>query len=302
MWGLGMKYTKPSLSFSDQADLLLKRGLISDRDFLISKLKEVNYYRLSGYLYSFRERGDDNFKAGTDFNIIWDQYVFDRQLRVLVMDAIERVEVSVGTRLTNAFVLKYGPFGYIKRSNFYKMNFRTHKKFLSKIHNEAQQSNEIFVKHYFSKYNSEKYLPLWMAIELMSFGALFTFFMHSEQYIQREVAAGYNLHAKVLESWLRTINSVRNICAHHSRLWNRILVKPIKLPDKKHSPEFYSPVQVPPDRIFAVLTILSYMVKRIAPQSGWQERLRNLWGNKHKDIPLYRMGFPNDWEKCAVWR
>ena len=112
-----MKYTKPSLTFTEQADQLLSRGMVTaDRETLITHLGNVSYYRLSAYWYPFREP-DETLKPGTTFEMVWRRYTFDRQLRLLVMDAIERVEVAVRTRLTNAFTLKYGAFGHLNPAN-----------------------------------------------------------------------------------------------------------------------------------------------------------------------------------------
>ena len=86
-------YTKPPLTYIEQANLLLSRGLIADKNDLIKKLKAVSYYRLSGYWHPFRNP-NDTFKPGTTLEEIWKRYTFDRQLRLLVIDAIERVEVS----------------------------------------------------------------------------------------------------------------------------------------------------------------------------------------------------------------
>lgn len=95
-----MIYNKPPLSFPQQADQLLKRGLIADRDDLIHKLQQVSYYRLSGYWFPFRKFPDDHFKKDTHFKTIWNRYVFDRQLRLLVLDGIERIEISLRTNIT----------------------------------------------------------------------------------------------------------------------------------------------------------------------------------------------------------
>ena len=97
-----MEYKKSPLTFEQQADLLISRGLQADRAQLISSLKSVNYYRLTGYLYPFR-MADDTFKPGTTLEMVWRRYSFDRRLRVLVMDAIERVEVAVRTQLVYHF-------------------------------------------------------------------------------------------------------------------------------------------------------------------------------------------------------
>ncbi|MDR4496341.1 MAG: Abi family protein [Candidatus Scalindua sp.] len=106
-----MRYEKPPLTFSQQADLLIGRGLIADRSILIEKLKAVSYYRLSGYWYPFRNT-DNSFKPGTTLEKIWERYTFDRQLRLLVIDTIERVEVSVRTSLIYHLSHAHGPFAY----------------------------------------------------------------------------------------------------------------------------------------------------------------------------------------------
>src|SRR5581483_3784677 len=117
-----MIYPKKALSLEDQADLMLNRGLVANRDELISRLKVVNYYRLSGYLHPFRVRDatgkpTDNFMPGTSFDIVWRRYNFDRRLRIILLDAIERIEVSVRTRLVFHFVMAHGPFGYLSDKN-----------------------------------------------------------------------------------------------------------------------------------------------------------------------------------------
>src|SRR6266508_2779501 len=98
-----MEYPKQALTFEQQADLLISRGLIADRNLLINRLRSVNYYRFSGYLYPFRN-SDDTFHSGTTFEKVWRHYTFDRRLRVIVMDAIERVEVAVRTQTVYHFV------------------------------------------------------------------------------------------------------------------------------------------------------------------------------------------------------
>src|SRR5277367_3352549 len=90
----GVKYTKPVLSFEQQADQLLNRGLEADRARLIETLSRVSYYRLSAYWHPFKQP-DESFAPATTLDMVWRRYTFDRQLRLLVMDAIERVEVAI---------------------------------------------------------------------------------------------------------------------------------------------------------------------------------------------------------------
>jgi abortive infection bacteriophage resistance protein len=119
-----MKYSKPALPFSDQADLLLKRGMVADRDELIERLESVNYYRLSAYWHTFRRVNSDDLKPGTSFETVWKRYVFDRQLRLLVMDAIERVEIALRTQLVNRHSLAFGAFGYLDRTALRRKRLR----------------------------------------------------------------------------------------------------------------------------------------------------------------------------------
>lgn len=297
-----MRYTKPALTVEEQADQLLGRGLVADRDELIACLSEVNYYRLSAYWHPFRQQGTEALLSGTTLAIVWDRYVFDRQLRLLIMDAIERVEVSVKTQAANLFALKHGPFGYLDRANYAGMTVGRHRKLLDTIRKEMGRSKEVFIQHYLAKYTSETDLPLWMAVEIMSFGALLTFFRNLDQYLKRQIADAYGVKAGVLESWLLTLNYIRNVCAHHGRLWNRILPVSPLVPHAKHRPEFHTPVEISAHRIFGVLTVLRYMLSQIAPQSHWQDRLEYLWTTKHPNIPIAQMGFPANWQDCPIWQ
>lgn len=299
-----MKYTKPPKTFEEQADQLLARGLLADRDLLTARLREVNYYRLSAYWHPYRQLDSDQLAPGTSFETIWDRYVFDRQLRVITMDAIERVEISVRTRLINAFCLQYGAHGHIDRQHLPNLTAENHRHFLTKIRTEESRSKETFVRHFHSKYTSETDLPLWIASELMDFGTLFTLFRGVETSLKQDIAQIYGISDSVLNSWLTSLNTIRNICAHHARLWNRELGTPIMIPRKNKHPHWHAPVDITlaDRRIFGVLTVLRHMLGQIAPQSGWQNRLAQLIETKHPEIPIAQAGFPNNWKDSPIWR
>lgn len=296
-----MRFAKPALTFPEQADHLIRRGLVANRDLLVCHLEQVNYYRLSAYWYPFRKPDSDYFEADTSFSLIWDHYVFDRQLRVVVIDAIERVEVAIKTHLANELALKHGPFAHLDRAHLPGLDHFRHRKLMEKIQQEEDRSREPFVKHFHTKYTSETNLPLWMAIEVMDFGTILTLFRGVDQYTKRTVAGRYGVSAKVLESWLVSLNYVRNACAHHARLWNRVLsVRPL-IPRQNNVPAFHTPSAPSPERLYAILTILRYLLNHIAPQSHWAQRLERLWAEKHPSIPIQRMGFPNDWKQSPIW-
>lgn len=298
-----MRYDKPPLSFEAQADLLIKRGLIVDRPFLIDHLQNVNYYRLSGYLYPYRQAKDnDNFKSGTTFEKAWRHYTFDRRLRLIVMDAIERFEVSIKTQLIYTLAHTTGAFGYARSENFPELSIEDHERLITTIVDEARKSKEKFVDHFRSKYgDSHEHLPLWMAGEIMSFGCALTIYRGMPDKIKRDIALHYGIPDAILTSWLQTINVIRNICAHHSRLWNRELgVKPF-IPRKNKYPEWHDPVAIGQNRVFGILTVFHYLLRIIAPQSKWKTRLCDLL-NEYPEISRWSMGFPDDWKESPLWK
>jgi abortive infection bacteriophage resistance protein len=132
----------------------------------------------------------------------------------------------------------------------------------------------------------------------MTFGMLLTLFRDCPGSVRQEVSGRFGVGGGVLESWLRTLNGVRNVCAHHRRLWNRELDCRPEIPWKDS--RWHKPVEVSPSRVFGALTILKYLLDEIAPQSGWPTRLQGLL-NEYPEIPRLPMGYPDGWEFCPIW-
>jgi abortive infection bacteriophage resistance protein len=303
-----MKYSKPPLDFSQQADLLLSRGLgdVSKSD-LVLFLQTVNYYRLSGYLYSFKTTdpttGEEKFKPGTSFPRIKQRYEFDRQLRLLLMDAIERIEVAVlRTQLVEVHTSMFGVFGYINEMS-YNPSFLpgSFSKLLQDIQEDEQRSHEEFINRYRAKYFEEQFLPFWMVVEVMSFGQLFTLFRNSDKGLKKNISFIYGVFPPVFDSWLHTLNYIRNACAHHVRLWNRPIPVAPQFPDKKNGPDWHTPAFIQNNKIFAVLTLCQYLLLRIGLDDYWKTNLINLLA-ANPDIPLGVMGFPVNWRDIQFWK
>ena len=295
-----MRYEKGHLSFEAQADLLISRGLEADRALLISRLENVNYYRLSGYLYPYRNE-DNTFKPGTTLTRVWRHYTFDRRLRLVVMDAIERVEVSVRTRLIYELSAIHGGFAYAEHAALPNLSAEDYARWVEDIGKEMRRSRETFVRHFKEKYgDTHVFLPLWMAGEIMPFGGIMTMYRGVSDEVKKRIALYYNIPDEVLTSWLRTINVIRNICAHHGRLWNRELgVKPV-IPRKQKHPQWHVPVLITHNRVFGVLTILRYLIRITAPQSKWEQRLFDLLG-EYPEVSRWSMGFPDNWRESPLW-
>lgn len=302
-----MEYSKGHLSFEDQADRLIARGLLADRAELIIRLQAVSYYRLAGYLHPFRERDADGnaldrFQEGTRLEAVWNRYCFDRRLRVLTLDAIERVEVSIRTKLVFRFTRLYGPFGYCDDANLPKLKISEYLEWRMALQEETDRSKETFKKHFLEKYGDHhRNLPLWMLAELMSMGSLLTFFKGVEPALKRQIAEEYGFADEVLLSWLRSLNAARNICAHHSRFWNRVLGYPPMLPSARKFPDWHAPLKLPTDRSGIILMICRHLLRQISPTSRWHERVAALFG-EYPEIPLFSMGLSDTWKDHPIWK
>lgn len=296
-----MEYTKPFLTFDQQADLLEKRGLVANRDDLIRHLQDVGYYRLSGYWHIHKKRGSDDFWEGVTFKRVWDMYVFDRQFRLVVLDAVERVEVYMRTQLAYLLAEQTGSFGFQDNANLPRLDADEYSKFMDKCDNAYKRAREgePFAKHFHDKYGDKHDLPpYWVLVNVMDFGMVVTLYKGSPVPVRQKIASDLGVSSKVLNSWLVTINTVRNICAHHGRLWNRVIGNPPKIPK---AIEWHDPYEVENGKIFGTLTVLSYLLERVAPDTNWRKRLLDMvlrLSSKNQE----RMGFVGDWRECPFWK
>lgn len=301
-----MKYEKEPMSFLDQAQQLLDRGLVADRDELIRRLESVSYYRLSGYLYPFRVDGGDTYAEGTSLTVVWDRYCFDRRLRVLLLDAIERVEVAVRTQLVYHFAHTHGAFGHCAEDSLPELTIAAYIEWREGLIVETSRSKEAFKEHFMKKYGDvHRNLPVWMVCELMSMGTLLTFFKGADKTIQSQVAAHFGMPDELLLSWFRSLYAARNICAHHSRLWNRVLgyapglPQPNKFPDWHHTNDEGKKLFTN-NRCGIILMICRSFLSKITPTSHWHERVEALFA-QYPAIPIAEMGLPENWQQHPLW-
>ncbi len=283
-----MKYSKPPLTFSQQVELFKTRGLvIKDESEAVDVLKNINYYRLSAYFPPFQS-SRDVFITGTTFADVMTLYEFDRQLRALLFEGLERNEVTIRTQLAYNLAHKYGPWAYLNHKNFYR--YFDHFNWLKRVRKNINKSHEIFIKHYRSKYISEKDLPVWMVCEVISFGQISQLFCglwkQDKQIIARE---HFGIDQVLLISWLHTIVYIRNLCAHHSRVWNRTLSISPKVPNKISEWQ-----GVNNTKIFAVFLIIRKLMLVRGNWDQWSGELLTLLGEFPK-IDVSKMGFPENW-------
>lgn len=295
-----MKYIKPSLTISDQIKLLESRGLIiKDKQKAENYLANISYYRLSAYMYPFKDLATDKFANGTTFEQVLDLYLFDRELRILVFDAIERVEIAFRTQLIYQPAIIGGSFWF--EDDFFFDDKNRHLEHLRKLDEEVDQSYEVFIDHFYKKYD-ENCPPVWMSFEVVSLGLLSKFYQNLKfNDAKKAIAKHFSLNnPKILQSWIRSITYVRNITAHHARLWNRTLTnKPTIL--QSPSKLWIAEKNQNNEKIYYFLCCLWYLLREINPETKFVEKLKLLFA-KHPKIPLDAMGFSMDWENEAFWK
>ncbi|WP_458093766.1 Abi family protein [Roseomonas sp. WA12] len=308
--------------------------LITDDARALSCLERSGYYRLSGYWYPFREstpvpRADgevdvvvhDQFRNDTTFEQVHNLYVFDKRLRMLFMDAIERVEVG----LRVAVALRLGartPWAHRDASelhpNFSRVpptpgSVSAHQDWLNNQDRLARRSSEDFVSHFRAKYSDS--LPIWIAIELWDFGLLSKLLGGMKHADLSVIAGQYGLPRRdLLTTWVRSISHVRNICAHHGRLWNRALSDQPKLPRLGEVPLLdhiasnqptTSQLKLAQTRVYAAACAIQYFLRYINPATTWAHRLSEhldtFPGEPGNCVSLDQMGFPTDWTTLPLW-
>jgi len=298
-----MEFSKPARTIKEQLALLKQRGLyVHDQTQALHYLKYVTYYRLRAYWLPFELRdentGKSSFKENTSFQNIVDLYVFDRAFRLLVIDAIERIEIAIRGAWAYHMATKYGSHGY-SRYTLYKNK----DSFLSScalLIKEVERSKETFINHYKERYDKPLLPPIWMVSEILSFGQLSQWINNLKEPKDRNtVARVFCLDEAVFLSFLHHVSHVRNICAHHGRLWNRHFTFKMKKP--KHPTNLSNSINQDKDKnIYNTLCVIKFLLDIVSPENGWGMRLKSLLDTSQ--VPTENMGFPADWLNLPIWK
>ena len=282
-----MDFTKPATTIEQQIDLLKSRGMqVEDDAQAHHYLSHLNYYRLTAYRLPFEVDHDTHqFRPGTRFSDILNLYVFDRELRLLALDAIERVEVSVRAQWAYQMGHRYGPHSYLDAALSTREDW--HARHLSSLKKEVARSDEIFIQHYQSTYRQPRTPPIWAVSEVMSMGLLSRWITQLRPSDRARIAKNYRLDQSVLMAFIRHLTYVRNLCAHHSRVWNRRFTVTMRLPTGK--PAELLPLFHPnePRKVYNTLVMLAHFLDLISPAitgsnglvrySGSTSWMSNIW-------------------------
>lgn len=285
---------------------MIERGLtVENEDEAKHYLRQIGYYRLCGYTLPFQKGGEGyarhDFREPVAFATILDRYVFDRKLRLLLLDAIERIEVSFRAALSNSIAQRHTPHWY-QDAALFEANYN-HAALINElkrqiVHNantrEKKAQRDIHIRHYYDNYYDPNMPPCWMVFETISFGTISRIFGGLYKSETTEVCNPLRVNHDTLSSWMHAISYVRNLCAHHKRVWNKTLtIKPAI--GKKHKEKFQGN-----SKIYGVMVVVQILLDQVAPDNTWAERLSELL-NEHPDIPLANMGIPENWRDKPFW-
>ncbi|PJX15740.1 DNA-binding protein [Halomonas sp. 141] len=302
-----MYYDKPPIPIEQQVSLLRKRGMnVPDTARAEHYLTHIGYYRLSAYWLPFEEPNaladvgrTHRFVAGTSFDDVLQHYIFDRELRLICLEALERVEVSLRSLWVNAFALQKGPHAYLDAQYFhcpYK-----HAKQVARAANDLQDNEEAFVKHYRQKYRGAGLPPIWIMAETLTFGALSQWVeltMPTE--IKKVVIQQLDLPTiEIAQGIFHNLSQLRNVCAHHARLWNRRFSK--KYPHIRRMPLLLHPETSGEQAryIYNHFVMLGHLMVVINPGTSWPRRLYSLL-EKQTEATHVAMHLPDHWRTALA--
>jgi abortive infection bacteriophage resistance protein len=255
-----MKYTKIPISILEQIDKLKDRGLLFINEKKAANyLSNISYYRLRAYTFPFQNNNNPNhpFIQKVSFEDIISLYVFDRRLRLLIFNAIEKIEIALRTQIIYHYSLAYGGFWHLKPELYNNSVYFT--EHIASLQKEIDRSNETFIKHYEKTYSDPKEPPSWMSLEISSMGLLSKIFSNLKKEKSKDaITAHFGLKdVDVLINWMYCFSVIRNICAHHGRIWNRRLPK-ITLP-RKTLYAFVDNKQIYSNKTYAYLCCILYV-------------------------------------------
>ena len=297
-----MKYNKTPLNSEQHLELLKSRGLIvNNEQRAIKYLENIGYFRLTGYMFHLQSKdGNHTFLKSISFEDIIQIYQFDKKLKLLMIDYIERIEVAMRAQLSNNYSTEYGFFWYANKDLFQdKEQFNQLNKF---IKTSFARPQELFLKSFKKKYIEESIPPSNMAMEILTLGKLSRLFSSLKNNEQKQaISKHFGLPSNIVASWLAYLTIIRNVSAHHSRLWNRTLLvaKPL-IPKKRYKFKGQLPNNFN-SSMYGVISIIDRILQAINKNNSFTDKVTDLI-DSYPMIDTQKMGFPKNWKTDATWR
>ena len=299
-----MAVNKNSRTIEEQIALLKSRGmLVKDEQTATFYLNHISYFRLKGYWWDMQtDRVNHVFAQNSYFEDVIARYNFDRQLRLILFDAIEFIEIALRTKLIYHLSQAYGGLWYL--DNSLVIDKAKHEDSLTELKTEFARTGEGFAKEFRKNYPEEN-PDVWLIFEVASFGTLSKIYSNLKPQLPQKsrITHEFGLNSiNELSSWLAAISYLRNVIAHHSRVFGRNILKRPILPQKPRNQWLqYEITPVQEKKPFVVISTMIYLCDAINPNNQIKSKLLSLF-DSHPDIPIYKMGFFNNWQKEPFWK
>ncbi|KGO92279.1 Abi family protein [Flavobacterium subsaxonicum] len=297
-------FTKKAFTIEAQISQLKERGLIiNNQDNAQHYLSHISYYRLGEYWFSMQEDKENHlFKPNSRFPDVIALYNFDRELRILLFDIIEKIEISLRTKLIYHLSHEFDAWWFQNFEIF--IDSKALVKTLASLEEELERTKEVTIKNHFKKHKDDlRFPPSWKSLEQTSFGALSKLYGNLKNNVKSKDTIAIEFGAvnhTYLPSWLQSIAQIRNLCAHHSRLWNKNLPGAPKLLTK---PPFAWVNDVPGQfqKLYVHLCIMKYLINIIQPENNFTNRLNDLFV-KYPNVDPDALGMKPKWQDEELWK
>ena len=287
--------------------------LFKDEAQAYNRLKNISYYRLKGYWWDTQsDTLLHTFQSNTYFEDILERYDFDRKLRKILFGGIELIEIAMRTKLIYYLSITYGGLWYLnpalfnnKTQNINGINKTVHLWVLDDLQKELNRSHEVFIKNHQRRYPGHS-VDAWKIIEIASMGTLSKLYKNlNTNLLERGIIAnemGIN-SPHVFSGWLESIAYIRNIIAHHSRLWSRTMIKRPSMQLNNPAGEWFTqPLkQGQLDKPFSPISCLLYLYRHLSQTDDMKQQIIELI-DAYPDVPIYKYGFFNNWHNEPLWK
>ncbi|WP_321332057.1 Abi family protein [uncultured Bacteroides sp.] len=294
-------FCKKYSTTQQQINLLKARGLIiNDEKKVADYICNIGYFRLSAYFYPFLKSPKENhvYKANSTFKQVMDIYRFDRKLRLLLFNEIEKIEVAIRSCIVNTACDLLEDIFWITNPAF----FYNRKKFdfaISSIDSEIHKSKEDFITHFKETY-TDSYPPAWMIVEILPLGTLCYMYMNlKDTSLKKRIAQHFGLQIPTFNSWITILAGLRNMCCHHTRTWNRELPV-IPSEPKQITHPWINSDGIDKKRMYYRICMIYYFLFTVSSNNTFKQKLKELL-NHYPNVDIRAMGFPTNWEKEPLW-
>lgn len=291
----GIMANKGFKTIEEQLSILKGRGLIvPDEEVAKDFLRRNNYYRISGY--SLTLRSHDVFNSGATFQNIMDIYRFDHELRHVLLHYLEIIEVTVKSVYAHEFTKRHGATDYLNPDFF--SDTTKHKEIIEKAEKQKnlRLPHEAYLKHFVDELQQD--IPLWAYVDLLTIADISFLFKISQSDVKDATALVLGLNvsgASLLERFMHSMTIIRNLCAHGSRLYNRLFEQKPSLKKREQSI-----LRKNEDGTMDNAHLFGYILimRRLLKQDEFAEMKNRILKitQKYPFVSMRYYGFPDNWK------